>query len=153
MNQFRYTDAPQREQKLSLSWHMLTPRDNHHGAPDENDEGFWPSQDRDSPGWIGDNPTRSYETQMRSARARMAAWRADKWHYVGVIAKLVIHIPLGGRSFRVMEIESAGTWGIESTSGKYLRDVFEEQKAELRDELETFAKALLSGDCVEESES
>lgn len=75
---------------------------------------------------------------------------ADKWHYVGVQAVVTVFIPTGGKSFRVMTLESAGLWGIESNAGRYLREVYKEEQAGLMAELRTFAAAIASGNFMEE---
>lgn len=157
MTQFNMidSDAPQ---KLRISWEMVTPRDMSASRPDEMSDGFWPSLNSDDPGYIG-GPNqgetkaayeRRYAKAMRSAQGVMSSWKADKWHYVGVVARARVFIPAGGRSFRVLELESAGLWGIESSAGKYLREVYAEQKADLMAELATLGAALASGDYVQE---
>ena len=153
ISQFNMIDsnAPQR---LRISWSMETPRDDSAGRPDTMQDGFWPSMDSDNPGYIGGPEQGESRTQYearhkrayRSAQGVMSAWKADKWRYVGVVAKAVVFIPAGGRSFRVIEIKSAGLWGIESNAGKYLREVYEERKAGLMAELQDFAAAPVAGD-------
>lgn len=61
-----------------------------------------------------------------------------------------VFIPCGGSSFRLLTLRSAGLWGIESDAGAYLREVYEEEKADLRAELATFAAAFAAGDLDEE---
>jgi hypothetical protein len=147
MSQFNMIDSPNRPQRVAIHWEMRTPQDLCAGAPDSNDEGFWPSQDPDSPGYV---LPENYEKEMRRARGRMAAWKAGRWHYVGVQAVARVFIPAGGNSFRVLTLESAGLWGIESNSGKYLREVYLEEKAGLMAELKTLGAAIGAGDYVEE---
>lgn len=60
-------------------------RDDDMGAPDENSDGFWPSRDRTAPGWIGDNPAKSFETQQEECEAVIARHKAGKMVYCGVV--------------------------------------------------------------------
>src|SRR3989304_5994944 len=47
-------------------------------SPDQNDEGFWPSLDPDSPGYIGPKSQRTLARRMAKAQAVMDAWNNDK---------------------------------------------------------------------------
>lgn len=143
MNAYTMTDSPGREQCLHISWTRLLIPDEHADAPDDSDDGFWPSQDPDAAGYIGPNPERSFEEQQEAAEARMEAWRAGDWGFVGIVARAVVHIPQGGQSFRVLTLDSAGLWGVESDAGEaYLAEVYAEQKADLMAELKTLAAGL-----------
>ncbi|MDR7061194.1 MULTISPECIES: hypothetical protein [unclassified Sphingopyxis] len=120
--------------------------------PDERDEGFWPSLDPEAPGYIGDPlPTdvngsqhaAEYEQQTHFATARMAAFEAGDWEYIGLRCRAIIHIPIGGNSFRVLTIESAGLWGVESDApDDYVRKVFGDERETLLSELRTLGRAL-----------
>jgi hypothetical protein len=151
MNQFSNTDAPRLPQRVRISWELLTPADDSGDRPDENDDGFWPSLEPDACGYIGDAAPddvdgvahqAEYERQLEAAEARMAAWEADGWHYVGVVARARVFIPIGGGSFRVMTLDSGGLWGIESDAGDYLREVFGQERENLLAELRTLGAAL-----------
>lgn len=137
-----------RPQKLHIRWTMETPRDDSSDRPDERDDGFWPSQDPEACGYVAPE---DFTSEMEKATARMAAWEADEWEYVGVVAVAELLIPIGGNSFRIMRIKSGGLWGIESDAGDYLREVFEEEKASLLAELKTLGESLASGDFIEET--
>lgn len=151
MNDFRMMDSATMPQRVRISWEMLTPPDDSPDKPDERDEGFWPSLDPDAPGYIGDclpddvtgqGQQARFAEQMEAAESRMAAWEAGQWEYVGVVARAHIWIPVGGRSFRTMTLDSAGLWGIESDAGDYLRSVFDEERGELLAQLRTLGAAL-----------
>lgn len=151
MTQFNMIDSATRPQRLAISWTMETPRDNHASAPDQMQDGYWPSLDPQDAGFIGEGKTAAdLKRETQKARLRYNRWLGDAWHYVGVVARAVVFIPAGGQSFRVLELRSAGLWGIESDSGAYLREVYEEQREELRAELATLAAALTAGDYDEE---
>lgn len=136
---------------LKITWTLVHITDSDHGRPDENDEGFWPSLDRDAPGWIGDNPPQSYAEQMESAKARMAAFEAGEWGYVGVRARAELAIPCGRDCYRLMTVESAGLWGIESDSdSEYLASVYEEERDNLKAELTELGRCLQAGEVSEE---
>lgn len=151
MTQFNMIDSATRPQRPAISWTMETPRDNHASAPDKMQDGYWPSLDPEDAGFIGEGKTAAdLKRETQKARLRYNRWLGDAWQYVGVVARAVVFIPAGGQSFRVLELRSAGLWGIESDSGPYLREVYEEQREELRAELATLAAALTAGDYDEE---
>jgi hypothetical protein len=59
-------------------------RDDCGDAPDERDDGFWPSLDPKEAGWIGSNSRTELERQRTKAREVMKAWKANEWFYVGI---------------------------------------------------------------------
>lgn len=138
-SQFQMIESPA-PQKLRIAWEMLTPADE---SPDVS--------------WLEPDSGRYDDVADAEERARYEAADAERladygsgWHMLGVIARARVFIPAGGTSFRVLTLESAGLWGIESDSGDYLREVYVEQKAELMAELQTLGAALASGDFVQE---
>lgn len=153
-NQFTMTDAPNRPQRLAVSWTMETPRDDYARAPDQMQDGYWPSLYPQDDGFIGEGKTAAdLKRETQKARLRYNRWLGDAWHYVGVVAVARVFIPCGGVSFRVLTLRSAGLWGIESDAGAYLCEVYEEEKADLRAELSTLAALWMAGDYdSEESE-
>jgi hypothetical protein len=63
--------------------------------------------------------------------ARLAAWRNDEWHFVGIRAKATIKIPHGTnpQCWITAELMSPGLWSIESDSGDaYLQEVYREER-------------------------
>jgi hypothetical protein len=52
--------------------------------PDQRDDGFWPSLDPDSPGYIGRKSAATLRRLHAHAERVMQAWRKDEWRYVGV---------------------------------------------------------------------
>lgn len=152
MPQFSNTDAPKKPQKLHIRWEMKFIPEEHSDRPDENDDGFWPSRNPKDAGYIGARSKAEFDRQMASAKQRMADWEAGEWFYGGVVAVAHLLIPIGGGSFRIMTLESAGLWGIESDSEDYHKDVFEQEKSNLLAELTKLCEALASGDFIQEGE-
>jgi hypothetical protein len=139
--QYSNIDRPSAPQSVRIDWTMETPRDDDATPPDERDEGFWPSRD---PGAAGYVLPENFEEEHAKASERMRAWLNDEWEFVGVVAVATISIPIGGDSFHVIELRSAGLWGIESDSPDYLKEVFEDEKSQLEDELKTLAAFILA---------
>ena len=76
-------------------------------------------------------------------RSAIAAFNNEDWSFVGIVAKATLYIPIAGSSFRLLTVESAGLWGIESDSGEaYFNEIFEDEKAQLLSELRTLGKLL-----------
>lgn len=59
-------------------------RDDCSDAPDERQDGFWPSLDPNDAGYIGPKSQRTLERHKAKAVEAMPAWRADEWFYCGV---------------------------------------------------------------------
>jgi hypothetical protein len=137
--------------KLNITWTPVHKYDDDSGRPDDNDEGFWPSLDRKAAGWIGDNPERSYAEQMADAQTRMDRFNEGAWHYIGVRARAELAIPVGQGCRRLMTVESAGLWGVESDSDPdYLASVYADEREALKGELQTLGRLLAAG-AVEET--
>lgn len=101
-------------------------------APDERQDGFWPSLYKDAPGFIGPGPNhrqRFAEAQAK-AEAVMEAWRRDEWFYCGI----VLSIALEGVT---LDAHAASLWGIEAnypgSDNAYLTEVAQELLPEALD--------------------
>lgn len=133
-------------QRVHIQWEMMVIEDDDAGSPEENSEGFWPSRDEASPGYV---PPEKFDAAQAEAESIMEMWRTGKFYYVGVVAGATIHVPTGGNTFRVINLESAGVWGIEHDADEYQNEIFEQEKKGLSAELEIIAAALAAGDYVE----
>ena len=107
-------------------------RDDCPDAPDERQDGFWPSLYKDAPGFIGPGPNyrqRFAEAQAR-AKAVMAAWRKDEWFYCGI----VLSVALEGVT---LNAHDASLWGVEAnypdSDNAYLTQVAQELLPEALD--------------------
>lgn len=58
--------------------------DDDSSAPDERQDGFWPSLDPNDAGYIGAKSKSTLARHMARANAVMEAWRNDEWFYCGV---------------------------------------------------------------------
>ncbi len=94
-------------------------------APDERQDGFWPSLYKDAPGFIGPGPNhrqRFAEAQAR-AEAVMDAWRRDEWFYCGI----VLSVALEGIT---LDAHAGSLWGVEAnypdSDNAYLTEVAQE---------------------------
>lgn len=140
---------------LKIKWTPVHVADTESGqTPDSDNEGFWPSLDPQSPGYIGANPARSYVEQMADARLRMTQFQEGAWHFIGVRARAELAIPIGQGCTRLMRVESAGLWGIESDSDSaYLAEVFANEREALKAELTELGRCLAAGEVEEEEAS
>jgi hypothetical protein len=59
-------------------------RDDCGDAPDDRQDGFWPSLDPKDAGWIGTSSRAEFTKAHEEAQAIMRAWSLDEWFYVGV---------------------------------------------------------------------
>ena len=94
-------------------------------APDQRQDGFWPSLYKDAPGFVGPGPNhrqRFAEAQAK-AEAVMEGWRKGDWFYCGI----VLSVSLEGV---MLTSHAASLWGIEAnypeTDNRYLTDVANE---------------------------
>lgn len=91
-------------------------------APDQRQDGFWPSLYKDAPGFIG--PGRNHRQRFAEAQARaeavMEGWRRGEWFYCGI----VLSVSLDGVE---LARHAASLWGIEAnypeTDNSHLNEV------------------------------
>ena len=94
-------------------------------APDERQDGFWPSLYPNDAGFIGaGNGWRDrFDTAQAKAEAVMAAWKNDDWFYCGVILSAAI-------DGLTLDRFAASLWGIEAnypdSDNAYLSEVANE---------------------------
>ncbi|PQA88295.1 hypothetical protein [Hyphococcus luteus] len=97
-------------------------RDDCGDAPDQRQDGFWPSEYIGDPGFIG--PGNNWRMRLADAQARaeaiMEAWRNDEWFYCGV----VLSVSLDGV---MLDEAAASLWGVEAnypgTDNAYLTEI------------------------------
>lgn len=112
--QYRHTDT-KRPDGLYVWWRMLKPHD-----PDATPKDYL-FQDED------------YREQDE---ARMRAWEAGEWGFIGVQAEATLLLVRNGVG-TTYTLTSPGLWGIEDDSGEdYLKSVYEEEKATLREDIQ-----------------
>ena len=98
-------------------------------APDERQDGFWPSLYKDDAGFIGSgNGFRDrFAKAQAKAEAVMAAWKNDEWFYCGVILSVAI-------DGLTLDRFAASLWGIEAnypdSDNAYLTEVANELLSE-----------------------
>jgi hypothetical protein len=94
-------------------------------APDERQDGFWPSLYIDAPGFIGPGPNhrQRFAEAKAKAEAVMEGWRKGGWFYCGI----VLSVSLEGV---MLASHAASLWGIEAnypgTDNSYLTEVANE---------------------------
>lgn len=95
-------------------------------APDERQEGFWPSLYANDPGFIG--PGNDWRTrfadQKAKAEAILQAWRDDEWFYCGIVLSVSAD---GDGELIELDGHASALWSIEANyltgSNDYLREV------------------------------
>jgi len=84
-------------------------RDDCPDAPDQRQDGFWPTLYKDAPGFIG--PGKNFRDRFARAQAEaeavMAAWRRDDWFYCGI----VLSVSLDGV---ILDEHAISLWGVEA---------------------------------------
>ena len=90
-------------------------RDDHNPRPDKTQDGFWPSKDPASPGYIGTENDLAEHTAL--AQRIYDTHKAGKWWYVGVAVQL-----FKGTTPLTQPYDFA-LWGIESYCTDYIGDV------------------------------
>ncbi len=94
-------------------------------APDQRQDGFWPSLYADAPGFIGPGPNhrQRFAVAQANAEAVMEGWRKGDWFYCGI----VLSVSLEGVQ---LASNAASLWGIEAnypgTDNSYLTEVANE---------------------------
>lgn len=94
-------------------------------APDQRQDGFWPSLYKDAPGFIGPGPNhrQRFAEAQAHADAVMKGWRQGDWFYCGI----VLSVSLEGVE---LVAHAASLWGLEAnypgTDNSYLSDTANE---------------------------
>ena len=113
-------------------------RDDSSDKPDERDDGFWPSLDPKSAGYIGPKSKRTLARHQAKAQAIMDAWLRDEWFYCGVA------ITIEKEDVQLLHRYGHALWGIEcnypGSDNSYLQEVANELLGEALDE----ARAVLA---------
>ena len=77
-------------------------------APDQRQDGFWPSLYKDAPGFIG--PGNGFRQRFAEAQAKaeavMEAWRKGEWFYCGIVLAVE-------RDGIELDDHAASLWGVE----------------------------------------
>lgn len=91
-------------------------------APDQRQDGFWPSLYRDAPGFIGPGPNhrqRFAEAQAK-AEALMEGWRKGEWFYCGIVLSVALHgVELAPHAASLFGLEA----NYPETDNSYLTEV------------------------------
>ncbi len=83
-------------------------RDDTNGdSPDERDDGFWPSIDPKSAGYIGSKSAATLRRHMAKANAVLEAWKRDDWFYVGIV------VTVSRNGIELTHKYGNALWGIE----------------------------------------
>lgn len=97
-------------------------RDDTPDAPDERQDGFWPSLYKDDAGFIGAG--NGFRDRFAKAQARaeavMTAWKNDEWFYCGIVVTVTCDIV-------TLYPHAASLWGVEAnypdSDNSYLNEV------------------------------
>lgn len=126
-------------------------RDDCQDKPDQRDDGFWPSMQPESAGYLGTVPREEYEKALARANAVMDAWKKDEWFYCGIVLSVA-------REGVTLDDHAASLWGCECNYPKnpdaasalddYPNNYLTETANELLDEALTSAKKIFTNLCA-----
>jgi hypothetical protein len=125
-----------------ITYRATIEREDDAGAPDKNSEGFWPSLDKDAPGWVGENPLRTYDEQMANCREVMTRWKTGKMVYCGVI------LSAEKAGIQLLERYHFALWGVDVNwpwgDNAYLREVANDLLHEAQETAEAKLAAVIT---------
>ncbi len=104
-------------------------RDDCSDTPDERDDGFYPSKDKDAAGYC---PPERFDASQAHAEKVMKAWKNDEWFYCGIALSVSKAVTIKGRTQDEVVISdyAASLWGIEcnypDSDNSYLTEVANE---------------------------
>lgn len=110
-------------------------RDDCGDAPDDRQDGFWPSLDPKAAGYIGAKSQRTLARHMAKAQALMDAWQRGEWHYFGVA------VTIERAGVQLTERYAHAVWGIEGNYPGGDNSYFQEVANELLEEALAEARA------------
>lgn len=103
-----------------LTAHVTVYRDDHNPRPDKAQDGFWPSEDPNDPGYVTEN----LAEHMAEAQEIYNDHKARRWWYVGVAVQM-----FKGNTPLTDQYDHA-LWGIESYCTDYIDEVARELATE-----------------------
>ncbi len=116
-------------------------RDDSGDSPDQRDDGFWPSRDPESAGYVDPD---KFDDEYAKAEKVMAAWKNDQWFYCGVA------VTVECEGVQLTRQYDSALWGIEcnypDSDNAYLGEVANELLGEAIES----AKAKLAALCKSE---
>lgn len=98
-------------------------------APDERNEGFWPSQNEKDAGYV---LPENFEAEQAKAERVMKAWKNGDWFYCGVVLSVSKPVDIKGRTQEevIISDHAASLWGVEcnypDSDNSYLLEVANE---------------------------
>lgn len=104
-------------------------RDDCSDAPNERQDGFYPSKDKDAAGYC---PPEHFDASQAHAEKVMKAWKNDEWFYCGIVLSVskAVHIKGRVQDEIVVSDHAASLWGIEcnypDSDNAYLTEVANE---------------------------
>lgn len=108
-------------------------------APDERQDGFWPSLYKDAPGFIGPGPKHRerFEQAQAEAEAILQGWRNGDWFFCGIVLSVACEDV-------ILDSHAASLWGIEANYPGLDNSYLSEVAGELLTEAITAGRAALS---------
>lgn len=74
-----YKETADKANGVYVAFELVTEPDDCAGTPDENEEGFWPSQNHEDAGCMGECTDEEFSKAYQAAVNRMAAYEAGGW--------------------------------------------------------------------------
>jgi len=118
-------------------------RDDNPDAPDDRQDGFWPSLRPQDAGYIGEGKTEAdLAAAGRQSRRIMQAWRDNEWFYCGIVLSV-------SRAGITMDNHAASLWSIEAnypdSDNTYLTEIASELLPEVIDVARSALAKLCAG--------
>lgn len=85
--------------------------DDNSESPEEREDGFWPSLNPKSDGYIGAKSQSTLRRHTAHAQHVMDSWRNDEWFYCGIVISAYIEDDDGERV--CISEHAASLWGVE----------------------------------------
>jgi len=124
-------------------------RDDSGDTPEQRDEGFWPSNDPHSAGYV---LPENYESEMAKAQAVMESWNQGEWFYCGVAVTAYVTVPSpmhgdnGVHKVQLIPRFQCALWGVEcnypDSGNSYLQEVANELLSEAEESAHTNLKLI-----------
>lgn len=94
-----------------INYRATVEHDDDTTAPPDRQDGYWPSLNPKSDGYIGDKSPSTLRRHMKRAQATLDAWKNDEWFYCGIVISAFI-VDDDGDEIPLVD-HAASLWGIE----------------------------------------
>jgi hypothetical protein len=107
-----FTDKPFTEDlrpvQIDGIYYMVVTTEDYSLTPEQHDEGFWPSLDKDDPGYV---EPQHFSSALSEAKIRRMAFDSNQWHYIDIAIIAEVNLNLPGYAEKTISLGTVASMG------------------------------------------